>query len=156
MFSLTICINLISYGQGCGTSNLNSYDDLIPDLYPTRTVRVALHIVHENSISDNTMIDNNSLGEAFLHDNVANINHYLKNLSNGNYFSYGSRKHLNAKLQIELHAIHHHVNADLNTGILPNGDTLKYWQRLNLAYDTLIKNNTSLSTYEKEHVLPVY
>jgi len=42
LFSLTICINLISYGQGCGTSNLNSYDDLIPDLYPTRTVRVAL------------------------------------------------------------------------------------------------------------------
>lgn len=150
---VTAIASLNVAGQTCGAP---TYDQVNPDFYPSRTVRISIHIVHENSINDNTMISNDSLGNAFLTAHVANINHYLKNLEAANHFNHTNISKTDLKLQVEVYNIHHHVDAELNTGYYNNGSKMHYSTRLTQAHSRLVVNNANITQYEKDNVLPIY
>ncbi|MDE0771888.1 MAG: hypothetical protein OSB25_06760 [Salibacteraceae bacterium] len=107
-------------------------------------------------MSDNTNIPADSFGTAYWYDRVDSINHYLKNLSIANYFSYTGRQIDDSKLQVELYDIHYHVDAELYDQKWSNGTAMTDGDHNGLLQSRLVNNNSSISTFEKDQVLPLF
>ena len=141
------------YSQSCAITN---YDELIPDLYPVRTIRVAFHVIHKNTVNDNTNVSNNSNGDDFWNEYVDSINHVLGNLGHPNYFFHNIHYRYDAKIRIELYAVYHHADSELFNAKYSNGTAMNLITHPNELRSRLIINNNALSTYEKEQVLPIF
>jgi len=149
--SLSIAQNLFS--QSCALTN---YDQIIPDLFPTRTIRVAFHVIHKNTDTDHSNVNNDALGDQFWNAYIDSINHVLGNMGHPNYFFHNIHYRYDAKIRVQLHAIYHHADSELFNSIKLNGDTMDLGEHFDSLRLKLITNNNALSTWDKEKVLPIF
>lgn len=128
-----------------GQTNCNSVsiDDFYPEFSPIRTLRVAFHVIHRDSIGDTTNIPDDSTATAWWNLRIDSVNRYYSNMSTPNYphFHYDV---YDSKIRIEKYGVYHHVDPYLYSytgGSVP------------IFYNTLIANNPTYNAFEKDSVI---
>jgi len=89
---------------------------IIPELYPTKNIRVAFHVIHKFSTDDTTNIPDNEKATDWWGYRVDSINYYLSNLAIPNYDHYKSYAS-DSRIQIKNMGVYHHINPEYWNGV---------------------------------------
>ena len=153
---IALLANLSSFGQACQAP---SEYQIIPELYPIRTVRIAFHVIHKDSPNDESHIPENATSYSWFQERIDSMNSMFSAPSLPNYSHYG-RRSFDARLRTELYDVYHHANSYFHFGIDP-----QYYKSQvppGIYYDAFVKNGinpktgTYYSNFEKNNVLHIF
>ena len=137
----TSLVLFLKFNLSLGAQEITSPYQIIPELYPPKTLRVAFHVIHKDSLNDSTNIPDDSLANVWWTRRMDSINHYLANPAIPNYEFYKDYA-IDSKIRIKNMGVYHHVDSVL-------------WHNASIPrfYNTFVKASENFSVLEKDSVL---
>tara|TARA_B110000285_G_C15086776_1_gene596658 strand:- start:9 stop:1160 length:1152 start_codon:yes stop_codon:yes gene_type:complete len=139
--SIFLLAILLTISNIINSQEIVSPYQIIPELYPTKNIRVAFHVIHKFSTDDTTNIPDNEKAANWWGCRVDSINYYLSNLAIPNYGHYKIYAS-DSRIQIKNMGIYHHINPE-------------YWNGVSISefYEEFVRKNRDLSCFLKDSVL---
>lgn len=125
--------------------------EILPDLYPPRTIRMAIHVIHRDSINDTTNIpvdvsDFHGVRPDYWAHREQTVNALLGASDAPKYYFYDKGFRRDSKIRVRFDTILHHVDPVLF--LSRTGNDLS-WEMSGLK-SKFVTNNSQLTAFQKD------